>query len=326
MNIVSSCYKWDVPDFCLDATEDICSPFFHTGELKWFIKLKFNNKYEKFKEYLGVSLHSSNNFKIKALANLSILDNKNHKVKTVRTYLTDVFDVNSGLTWMNFIKKDLIIENQDQIIINGILTIFCEIVIDNILFSNLKAVEESTCLLKKQKNFFEFLENDKFSDVLLVVGKKKIPAHRILLVNKSPVFKSIFNNDVKESQEHKVVMKGIKPKVIEELLHFIYDESTFEIQNEDIAENLLTIADKYEVAGLVEECEKYFINQLSMTNVVRLLNLANTHKALSTLKREALNFISVHAKKLQDTPEFKTVSELPADLIFQIMNAIINKI
>ena len=59
----------------------------------------------------------------------------------------------------------------------------------------------------------------------------------------------MFESDMKEARQRMVVIEDIKAKTIEKLLEFIY---TGEVDGmEDVAEELLYAADKYEIMGLV---------------------------------------------------------------------------
>lgn len=326
MEIVNASYVWKIRNFCRDAKtkQELFSPVFHTNTLLWQLSFSPYRNPENV-AYNSIHLHSRNNIPVKAGGNLSILDNENQKYGTAVIRENTVFPPNSGFSWKQFIEEDVILNANNNIITNDTLTIFCEITVNGALYNNLKTSEHSKLLLDKQKNFSEFLKNDELSDVLLVVDNKEIPAHKILLVNKSPVFKAMFSHEeLVENQLNVVAIDDIDVDVLEEMLHFIYDEHTFKIVTEGFAEKLLIAGDRYEITDLVETCEKYLSDKLSVDNVIRVLSLAFTCNA-NNLKTKALNFLSVNAKEVQHTPDFVRIGELHADLIAEIMSVIINK-
>ena len=57
-----------------------------------------------------------------------------------------------------------------------------------------------------------------YSDVTLVVEDTQIPAHRCVLVARSPVFKAMFSHKMSEALEGKVMIDELQPDVIRAML------------------------------------------------------------------------------------------------------------
>lgn len=324
LHVVNFSYVWKIFNFCgrSKMNFNLLSPFFKMDNLVWQLQFCPENIILGISGntgYHSVFLKSLNNVIVVASAKLSILDDKNEKFKTMATLSNNnQFKPHISIGWTKFIAADLLLNPNSKLLTNDTVTILCEIVIDNIVYNSLKASET---LLKTQKNFSEFLENDNLSDVSLVIGNEKIPAHKVLLANKSPVFKAMFNHEMVENQRSEVVINNIEYVILKEMLHFVYDESTFQILSEEHAEKLLIVGDMYEILELVWKCERYLSHKLTLNNVIRFLNLGFTYNALN-LKTKALHFISVHAKKFSFN-QFKEVGNLHADLIAEVMSIIV---
>lgn len=72
--------------------------------------------------------------------------------------------------------------------------------------------------------FPPFSSNKEFSDVTLLVGRRKFPVHRIILATVSDYFNSMFSNN-KEKNQTEVRLKEVEPKEFERVLSLMYGES-----------------------------------------------------------------------------------------------------
>ncbi|GLD61791.1 kelch-like protein 20, partial [Lates japonicus] len=59
-------------------------------------------------------------------------------------------------------------------------------------------------------------------DVVLVVGAKKIYAHRVILSACSPYFRAMFTGELAESRQTEVVIRDIDERAMELLIDFAY--------------------------------------------------------------------------------------------------------
>ena len=147
------------------------------------------------------------------------------------------------------------------------------------------------------------LETATLNDVTLAVGNEEIKAHKAVLSARSPVFRAMFKHDgFKEQQENFVQITDHDPKVVKEMLKFIYTGEVPELKEK--AHDLFCIADKYQLERLKQLCEKQLWTDIGVKNVVDTLLLAVTHD-LIRLKRRCTQFIADHITELMKTEKWK---------------------
>jgi len=77
------------------------------------------------------------------------------------------------------------------------------------------------------------LHQQEFSDVTLKVGHREFPCHRVILANKSPVFRRMLTSGMVEDRTGVVEIEDIEAETLEKLLEFIYSD-----QIEDMDDHL----------------------------------------------------------------------------------------
>ncbi|XP_065222725.1 speckle-type POZ protein-like [Planococcus citri] len=149
-------------------------------------------------------------------------------------------------------------------------------------------------------DFEKILNDEYFSDVTISVGDKNYPGHKAILSARSPVFNSMFRNDMQENNKSRIVIADIDQKTFQEMMRYIY---TGKVENiEESAFELLPFADKYDLKELRIMCENVLCQKLSTDNVARILILADMHHA-EDLKARTLRFIKVNHSKCKDFKE-----------------------
>ena len=86
------------------------------------------------------------------------------------------------------------------------------------------------------------------SDVTIKCGNEEFKAHKAILASQSPVFRKMFEVDMKEKQSNVVEISDIDPVVTSDLLAYLY---TGTAPNMDaLVKDLLNVANKYEISSL----------------------------------------------------------------------------
>lgn len=121
--------------------------------------------------------------------------------------------------------------------------------------------------------FAKFLDTELLSDFKILCKDRSIPAHRIVLHLKSPVFAAMLDVPMKESASKQVQVEDISGDIMLELLRFIYTGKS-KVGDGNVFD-LLYVAEKYEVLDLKEKCLVFLNKKLSLDNVLELLVAAD---------------------------------------------------
>ena len=92
----------------------------------------------------------------------------------------------------------------------------------------------------------------KFADVEFLIGGESVAAHRFLLAARSPVFAAMFNSGMEETQTGQVRLEdAVNLDTFRHFLHFLY---TGMLEASANKEEILVLADKYQVDTLMDLC------------------------------------------------------------------------
>ena len=137
-------------------------------------------------------------------------------------------------------------------------------------------------------HFGSLLSSGEFSDVTLVVGGKELKAHKFVLSTRSPVFKTMFQVNMKEKLTNRVKIEDVELPVLQEMLTFMYTGKSPNLKS--MTSELLFAADKYQLDRLKLMCEEELCSKLNVTNASQTLELADRHNA-TQLKEFCRDFI-----------------------------------
>ena len=147
-----------------------------------------------------------------------------------------------------------------------------------------------------------------FCDVFLMVGDRRIPAHRIVLAASSSVFKASLTSELKRQKEGEVFdevqVSDFDPSTIEEMLNFIYTgEVGITLKN---AWELILAADYYDLENLKELCAEFLMINLTLSNCLLIQMYAERYR-LNLLQEETTSFICKNLTSVWKTEEYLTM-------------------
>ena len=148
-----------------------------------------------------------------------------------------------------------------------------------------------------------FRKSQTFCDVYLVVDNCRLPAHKVVLAASSPVFKASFTSELTGGDEFKVHLPEFIPetKIIEELLNYVYTgEVDISIEN---ADELLVIADYFDVPSLKETCAEFLMINLKPSNCLAIQVFAERYRH-QELHEAATEYICNHLGDIWKTEDF----------------------
>ena len=127
------------------------------------------------------------------------------------------------------------------------------------------------------------------SDVAFEISGEVIPAHKLILSARVPVFEAMFSSGMKEAKTGRIRIDDTDAASFKHLLRFIYCGKLPEDFKETV-DSLLPIADKYGLQDLKDACEVVLKDLLVRDNVIRTLISARLY-CCSNLKKECCKIL-----------------------------------
>lgn len=154
-----------------------------------------------------------------------------------------------------------------------------------------------------------------FTDVTLRCQEEEFKVHKLILASQSPIFRRMFEVDMKEKSSGIVDISDLSPAAASDLVSFLYSGSAPNVNT--VAVELLNAAKKYELPRLYAICENELKMKIQVSNVIETLLLADLYSAAS-LKLACLKFIHHNLVGVQKTSQWKTLEEQSA-LLMEIL-------
>ncbi|XP_055952083.1 speckle-type POZ protein-like isoform X4 [Argiope bruennichi] len=194
----------------------------------------------------------------------------------------------------------------------------CVDVITPTLTSSLYSGDNCSESFAALKENLQHLYNDGFlSDVNLHTNSGTFPAHKIILSARSPVFKAMFTNNMKEKSSKIVDIKDLDDDTVHRMLLYIYTAKVEDLCWES-AFQLYMAADKYEILSLKTKCSAHLATNLTPNNACDVLILSDLHQD-EKLKSAVQNYILKNDKVIINSEKWellmKTNSKLAANTL-----------
>ncbi|GLT55852.1 hypothetical protein SLA2020_429820 [Shorea laevis] len=145
-----------------------------------------------------------------------------------------------------------------------------------------------------------------------------IHANKVVLVSRSPVFKAIFENEMEESRSGTIKISDVSYEALCAFINYLYTaEATLD---EQMAYELLVLAEKYQVQHLKADCEKLLVSKLNWDKSVMSYAFAHQQNA-KLLGDAALSLITDNMGKFTEGEECVELLERDPGLVAKIFEA-----
>lgn len=141
--------------------------------------------------------------------------------------------------------------------------------------------------------------NDLMSDVIFLVGgeRKRVPGHKFVLALCSSVFDNVFKNLKLDKKE--LLIEDVTYRAFLCFLKYCYSGNVS--MNEEIDFDVLKLASRFNVPGLIKICEDYLLNMLDRDSCLTFYSKCSFLNNGSLFKKKILNFIGFHFRFLVKT-------------------------
>ncbi|KAJ6222708.1 hypothetical protein RDWZM_001253 [Blomia tropicalis] len=178
---------------------------------------------------------------------------------------------------------------------------------------------KTSSISERTQNRMKMLrKNGKYSDMFFEVSEVEIPAHKCMLSNASAVFDSLMGK-LEPNQKLAIDDLTIEPDAVSAMLDYLYFGSDSEtIQR--YASQMFKLAKKFDLVDLIEECERYLKEDITVESVCKVL-LTSHENGFDDLKQKAIEFININSSEVMATDGWKEMILGNASLLAQLYAA-----
>ncbi|KAH0545664.1 hypothetical protein KQX54_002168 [Cotesia glomerata] len=218
-----------------------------------------------------------------------ILDKKNERVMIKD--LRKVFMVGFQNGYWEFIEKKKLWDLKDELLV---------LVYDT--DSNLHGLPSKIETSLIANDIKELYRTKKGSDIVIKFEEREFKAHKVLLHARSSVFSAMLTQDNISSQISEISIPRVKADIFSKLLEFIYTDQVIHL--DEFAQNLLEVAERYQVKALKHICEVSLSQFLSAENALRTLTVAKLGNS-QKLADYVIKFININPAEVFQSNEYK---------------------
>ena len=120
-----------------------------------------------------------------------------------------------------------------------------------------------------------YRNENKFTDIILVAGNKRIPAHKVIISALCNYFHAMFSNELQETHQNVVTINDVDPDALEALVDYAYT-AKLEICVDNV-ESLLSSACLLQVDDVKDACCEFMKSQLHPSNCLGIRAFADAH-------------------------------------------------
>ncbi|KAL0928735.1 hypothetical protein M5K25_000654 [Dendrobium thyrsiflorum] len=146
--------------------------------------------------------------------------------------------------------------------------------------------------------------------------------HARLQISRSPVFKAMLETEMEENKSGMIKIYDVSYEVLRSFVKYLYTAEV--LLDEQMACDLLILAEKYQVKHLKSFCEKFMTSKVNNENVIASYAFAHHHHAKQLIEA-ALSSIIENISTLTEREEFKELSERDPRLVVEIYEACLTR-
>ncbi|XP_071629820.1 kelch-like protein 5 [Temnothorax longispinosus] len=150
-----------------------------------------------------------------------------------------------------------------------------------------------------------YLHKQQLTDVTLIAGNKRVPAHRLVLSAGSEYFAAMFTSSFQESAQNEIELMDVDGDALWALVLYCYT-GCIELQ-EDSVETLLTTACLLQMNPVIKACCQFLVKQLHPSNCLGIRMFADT-QGCSELVEYAHAYTTKHFMEVTKNQEFLLLS------------------
>merc|ERR1719228_1001573 len=140
----------------------------------------------------------------------------------------------------------------------------------------LNQIKSDTCLQEEVMTNFNAMILEHCDVTLVSTNNQEVPCHRFILAARSPVFKRLFTSQAATGEPCRESIDS-STEALKAMVKYLYTDT---LENTDINEDLMNLADKYELTQMKELC-LHFSSRRSVGTIASRLTFTATCTIMS---------------------------------------------
>lgn len=319
-------HEWNIENF-IELDEEIQVVFringIDSGESTENLKFKMSMKpkYGDNKDFISIYAHNLNRKDLRYSLVFNFMNKKNEKVISRRAD-TRVHNSNESWGFPRFCARSDVVDNAEEMLPNGKLTIVLEIggfkqITSRSDYQKVRdtlTVDNLANLLSDMTVAYEDMIH---SDYSLKCQGEEFPCHKFILASRSDVWRAMFSHDVKETQENCLVLDDTSPEALRQFIKFLYTDNFDDVTYKTVSQ-LLPLAEKYNVKRLVVICCKHLLKLVNIENVSEIAVLGHVYNA-DLLRQKATEYICQYPEAVMKTSGWQGLLQNAPDVCSAII-------
>jgi len=183
----------------------------------------------------------------------------------------------------------------------------------------LNVIKANTCL--QEEILEKFQQQLEHCDMALVSSSgDEVQVHRFVLAVRSPVFKRLFGSQTASGEPVREVI-DTSTDALKAMVKYLYTDT---LQQADINEDLMTLADKYELTQMKELCLPYFVKKINTDNCLKAYIYGHLHN-YEPLKTSAFHTLDENWAKYEKSSELIDMMKTHPKAALEILNRLHKK-
>ncbi|KAG8198712.1 hypothetical protein JTE90_023482 [Oedothorax gibbosus] len=225
--------------------------------------------------------------------------------KVLKKTIKKQLGIESFIGWMTFFPRNILIEEDPSVLVNGNLILKCSVQMcnDDKLLGNPEnedSVIANSVLCGLSNNFMSLWADEAYCDFSIYVQETKFAVHKAILSARSPVFRVMLKSQLTNTDS--ITITDISEPIVKKMLRCIYSGEVGVLDFEAASE-LYYAADKYQIILLKSVCFNIITKKIRVDNVLSALLLSENHSDYE-LREICIQFVVKNAPEVHELPEW----------------------
>ncbi|XP_078490701.1 kelch-like protein 12 [Ciona intestinalis] len=176
--------------------------------------------------------------------------------------------------------------------------------------SGTSLVKEQTHKIDHASDLLRFAnesrKDGRFNDIIIRIGKKNIPANKMVLSCYSKYFDTMFNTEMEEKYKDVVELQAVDAESVEKLVDFMYT-GKININTNNVCD-VLEVSDFLQILTVKKLCIDYLLTTITQQNCFTVQALADRF-TIPQLTEKFNNFVVEKYQQVVSDDHFKKLSK-----------------